>query len=602
MRNLGWGVLMALLCVGLLPAAAQRKSDPSTTSRNDANTASRNDASTAFRNDTLALALKHDSVYVGKTLRSHVDEKALRDMAAKAPKDRPVKLAVVKQLPESGRSFGSRDTYTRALHKYLNMGRGTLMVVTDKGVSASTNGLPPARITTVLKQDAQAIRADPVSGLDRALTDLYDAMDHRTGAVSPAEGTLTAAQFPDSRPQSDGFGGFPLFLLLPVGAFLVFTLGIFGAIFGLFGQKGHKNAMRQAALPVERLRGEVVNGLAYADTYLELLPASPELTANRQLRQNTAALYDQAKSVAQAARQPQDFGRAEALLEQANQNVLSLKQYIDRATGTTGFAVAIDGTDYRVTPATAGGANRAAPVLTGLNPADIPPAERAACFFCSRPARIAELTPVTIALNGQRRKVLACADDVRTVQQGATPQVRTVMESGRPTAWYHARSYDPYRDYSYVQVSYYPAYTSYGYGSGMWDGFLLGSLFYEPMPFAYPVFVGNDGYATNESFAAAPPLLTQDNYIGTDNSSDFFGGNSGFDSGGSADFGGGQDSGGGADYSGSDNSTDFGGSSDSGFDSGGSSDFGGGDSGGSDFGGGDSGGGDSGGGGGGGDS
>ena len=122
------------------------------------------------------------------------------------------------------------------------------------------------------------------------------------------------------------------------------------------------------------------------------------------------------------------------------------------------------------------------------------------------------------------------------------------------------------------------AYTYYdGYNSGVWDGFLLGSLFYEPTPVAYPVFVGNDGYITNEPFAAAPPLVMQDNVAGTENfggtdnsSNDFFGSNSGLDSGGSADFGGnsggfdfggGQDSGGSADFGGSNSSSDFGGSS-----------------------------------------
>ncbi len=585
MRNWWWGVI-ALLCVGLLPAAAQRKVDPGT----------------AFKNDPLALALKHDSVYVGKTLRERVDEKALRDMASKAPKDRPVKLAVVKLLPDSGKAFGTRDSYTRALHKSLNLGRGTLIIVTDKGVSASTNGLAPERITAVLKQDAKAIQDDPVRGLDRALTDLYDAMDKRSENSAPLQGTLIPAQFPVS-PSQPAFLDSPIFLLLPVVAFLLFTVGIFGAILGLFGKGGRRQAMKQAQLPVERLRGEVVNGLTYVDTYLELLPPSPELTANVRLRQDTAALYEQAKAVTRAAREPQDYGRAEALLEQANQNVQTLKQFIDRATGGTGFAVAVDGTDFRATPATTGGATQPAPVLTGLNPADIPPSERAACFFCSRPARIADLTPVTIALNGQRRKVLACADDVRTVQSNATPQVRTVMEAGRPTAWYHARSYDPYRDYAYVHADYYSPYDYLiedysGKGLHIW---VLDSLFYQPYPVAYPVFVGNDGYITNDPVAAAPPLMMQDNGGYADTSNDFFGGNAVFDSGGSADFGGGQDSGGGVDF-GTDNSggVDFGGSPDTGSsdfgsssDSGGSSDFGGG---GSDFGGGDSGGGDSGGG------
>lgn len=563
MRN-GWWLAILWLCVGLLPAAAQRTPN----------------LQTAFRSDPLAQALQHESVYVGKSLRSQVDERGLRDLASKAPADRPVKLVVVNQLPESGNVFGSRDLYTRALHTYLNMGRGTLLIRTTKGVSASTNGLQPERITAILQQDAATIQNDPVGGFDRALTDLYAAMDDPNAPLPSASTTTSSTPVTGQATEAEKNLGFLLIIVLPFILFLLFIVWIVRAMGRAAARAGERQAMRQATLPVARLRKEVVDGLSYVDTYLDLLPASPELQANRGLRQDTAALYEQAKTVAQGAQTPQDLGRAEALLEQANQNVAVLKQFIDRATGGTGFAVAIEGTDYRVTPGSSHGATAAAPVLTGMNPADIPPAERAACFFCSRPARISELTPVIIALNGQRRKVLACADDIHSVQRGATPQVRTVMENGKPTAWHRARSYDPYRDYYRTgSYAYYPAYTYYdGYDSGVWDGFLLGSLFSEPAPLVYPVFYGNDGYASNDPIVAALPLDTVDYSPDTTTSSDFFGDNARFDtvdtsSSGSYDSGGSVDFGSSSWDSGS--SFDSGGSSDfSSSDSGSSSDFG----------------------------
>lgn len=215
---------------------------------------------------------------------------------------------------------------------------------------------------------------------------------------------------------------------------------------------------------------------------------------------------------------------------------------------------------------------------------DIPANERAACFFCSRPARITDLTPITIAINGQRRKVLACADDVGIIQRGATPKVRSMSAAGgQAVPWYASRGYDPYRDYYRSDMVFVPGY---GYGGGVADGFLFGALMSQPYAMPYPVFINQNGDPTNDFVQAGPPAYADngfngDNTGGYDNSAAAGYDNGGNDAGvGGADFSGNADAGGAADFS-SSASVDF--SSSSSDFGGGGADFGGG---GSDFGGG----------------
>jgi hypothetical protein len=539
MRNVLW--ILCLLSLALIaPVMAQRGSSPFATS------------------DPLAKALQQSNVYVGKTLRSQIDEGALRAIADRAPAERPLKIAVVTQLPETGRQYGTRDRYTKALHDYLGLGSGTLLITTHNGTSVATDALTRQQISQIVQQNAPYIQNDPVDGIRRTVDAIY-ARPPTMPAQAPA---LNNAPGPFRQPPPETGGGLSdYWWLLPVA-------GVGGAFW--LGKKAadKRRAMMAAMQPVKRLHREVVEGISYADNYLDLLPASDDATAARQARQEAAALLEQAKSYARSARTPDDYRRAQALLEQAQEQVAACRKHIDVATGGTGVAVAVEGTDYKATPATA---TQAAPVLPNIHPEDIPENERAACFFCSRPARITDLTPVTITLNGQRRKVLACADDVRIIQNGATPEVRTVEENGRSIPWSQSRAYDPYRDYDRYPPVYAP-----GYGSndgGFFTGLLLGSLLSPPIPMAYPVFVTPSGYATNDWQAADP------NYIPDQSAG--YGSDDGLAGVGGADF-----FGVGGDNSG--DSSDFG-NADFGGDSGG--DFGGGDFGGSDFGGGDSGGG-----------
>src|SRR5690242_20141892 len=91
--------------------------------------------------DPLARALQQSSVFVGRTLSGTVDADALKALTTREPADRPLKIAVVSQLPSAGRQFGTRDRYTKALHDYLGLGRGTLIIVTQRGVSAATDAI-----------------------------------------------------------------------------------------------------------------------------------------------------------------------------------------------------------------------------------------------------------------------------------------------------------------------------------------------------------------------------------------------------------------------------------------------------------------------------
>ncbi len=536
------------------------------------------DASPFATQDPLAKELQRGSVFVGKTLRSQVDSGALDRIAQREPPDRPMKIAVVSQLPESGKAYGTNARYTKALHDYLGLGRGTLLIVTRHGPVMATDALPVQQIDEILKRNVRAIQNDPVQGIESTVADL-DASVSGTGQ-NPG-----AVQGSSPAPQSDQ--GVPGWL---IAVPLVAAGGV--ALWASGRASKKRKAMQEARVPVERLRGQVLESLTYTDTYLDLLPASQDADSARAERQSAAALLEQAAGFARAARTPEDYGRAEALLEQAKLAADRAKASVDRATGGTGMAVALDGTEYKATPVNPNGTPnmQAAPILTDLNAEDIPPSERAACFFCSRPARLQDLTPVTVAISGQRRKVLACSDDVRAIQQGAAPAVRTVQAGGQSVPWYRAPSYDPYRDYRYTAG--YDPYYGYGYGGGVIDGLFLGAMLSNPVPFAYPVFLNNEGYATADPGQAMMPDVSPD--IQDAGSASFFGVDSG------SDFATGQDT---ADFGTDNNAADFGGSdnsSDSGGWDSGSSDSGGWDSGGSDSGGGSDfgGGGDSGGGGG----
>ena len=161
------------------------------------------------------------------------------------------------------------------------------------------------------------------------------------------------------------------------------------------------------------------------------------------------------------------------------------------------------------------------------------PDRRPSCFFDPRHGMSVTDAYWTPADGSPARTVPVCADDARKIEQGIEPEIRTVQVAGGGAP------------VPYVNAGFAPSYWGgYGFGGGLFTGFLLGEIL------------------------APDPVVYQENFYGNDGGGGFGGGDFG---GGGGDFGGG----------------DFGGGD---YDGGG--DFGGGDFGGGDFGGGDFGGGD----------
>src|SRR5262249_54093032 len=105
-------------------------------------------------------------------LRSQIDSGALERIAQREPSDRPMKIVVVKELPPTGRVYGTNARYTKALHDYLALGRGTLLVVTQSGPVMATDALPSGRIDEILKRNVGAIQRNPVRGIESTVADL----------------------------------------------------------------------------------------------------------------------------------------------------------------------------------------------------------------------------------------------------------------------------------------------------------------------------------------------------------------------------------------------------------------------------------------------
>ena len=526
--------------------------------------------------DPLAQALSKSDVYVGKTLRAQVSRDALLKLTSSAKPERPLKLAVLNTLPGSGKVYGTRGAYAKALHDYLGMKPGTLILVTKNGASVATDSLPVQKSDEILKNHIGEIQRDPVAGIRQTVEDLEQTAQNDNRDSSP-NGAPNA--FPNQVSKQDDAG----IVALGFAVMAVPVLAIGGGLIWLFKSLGAKRKRMQVAVErVKARRSEVLEGVIYSDAYLDLLPDSQSAFDAKRARKEAVELLDQAAAMAKTARQPEELERVEAILDLSKTQTDRCRRQIDIATGGTGLAMALENGDYRATPLTSGGATSFQPAPQRVERMeDIPINERGACFFCSRPSRIDELTPITITENGKRRKVLACVDDVRSIQGGAAPAVRSVSYEGRSIPWYQAPGYDPYRDYS-RNASYCSSYDS-----GFWDALFISNMLSQPV--YYPIFVGSDGGYSNSMDDSA----LQPNYdSGMSNSPEYVSGNdsSNFDGAASEDFFG---SGG----------SDFGGDSGAGWSSdassdGGGFDFGGFDSGGSDFGGGDSGGGGDGGGGG----
>ena len=108
------------------------------------------------------------------------------------------------------------------------------------------------------------------------------------------------------------------------------------------------------------------------------------------------------------------------------------------------------------------------------------PDRRPSCFFDPRHGMSVTDAYWTPSDGSAARMVPVCADDARKVEQGIEPEMRTVqVAGGAPVA--------------YVNSGFAPSYWGgYGFGGGLFTGFLLGEIL-APDPVVYQEkFYGND--------------------------------------------------------------------------------------------------------------
>ena len=167
------------------------------------------------------------------------------------------------------------------------------------------------------------------------------------------------------------------------------------------------------------------------------------------------------------------------------------------------------------------------------------PGRRPMCFFDPRHGMSVADVSWAPPDGGPSRTVPACVDCERKIDQGLQPDMRTVEDSSGSRV-------------VYVNSGFAPAYWGgFGYGPGLFTGFLLGEALASP-----PIFVTNEYGYGEPGYSDGGGNFGGGDFSGNDGSGDFGGGDFGGSDGGAdwggGDFGGGDFGGGGDNFGGGD--------------------------------------------------
>lgn len=297
------------------------------------------------------------------------------------------------------------------VRRYLGLRDGYVIACSRGGVAASAQTLSRGRLQELTRQAAVRMEAGDATG---ALEDL-------------ARG-LVATRVRQTQGQ------------LAVGLVVMGGAGGLLLAWIIARRIANAKAMRARRAVAEQRKADVIAQINYLEDSRAVLAAS---VAERvqQARREAGTKLDEAARLMAKARDPYELTVALELLDQAKQSADYGRAVMDAAlTGKPIPEMAAMGSRPPVYPAAS---------TTGPDTdwSQIPEEERGVCFFCSRPALLAELKPVTVELEGARHRVLACADDYRSIRAGQPPRIRAFERDGRYVPWYADPDYDPYRDY-----------------------------------------------------------------------------------------------------------------------------------------------------------
>lgn len=454
-------------------------------------TASSRNALKPLANDGITKALLNGDVYVAPGMKA--DSARLQAVANEL---RPARVKFVVFASRSGASTLAAEA--DRIRKYLGLNDGYVIAASRAGVSAAGQGLSRDRLRESARAVAPRMEAgDYTAGLEALARSLV-----RQRAEAKAAAVI-------------GWGSALGILVVIIVSFLIVR------------RMANATAMKRRLGTLDALKSSVLGRM---NTLVDEALGLPPMAASRvqEARRSAGEKLDQASRLMSKGKNDRDLQRAEALLNQA---------LLDIEGGQAIARRALSGEPEPVAAARKHGS-----IAEEL--ASIPQSERGVCFFCSQPARLRELTPVTVSLGGEEKKVLACAADLQTIKTGQMPSIRAFERDGKRVPWFADDRYDPYRDY------YDRGYDNRSLMSDLMTLSLIDNLFWSwgrpswgwgwgsPYAFSYDHHYYHD-WAHDRAAAASMPDLDA-------GGADFLGGGARFDSsvfsGGGADFLGGDHS------------------------------------------------------------
>ncbi len=495
---------------GAPPGPSTRRSVP--TGRSAPSEGMNGTASGSEANTPLLRALSNGAVFVAPGMEPLVDEAQLKALVERY-RPQIVRIAVLNSVS------GNRDQFAAKLFNYLGLpGEALLVVVTRQGVALHTGSLNSGALQRLASENAVKFTDSYSAGIQS----LLDSAIQAKGATRKGRSATWI---------------------------VLLALGLGGFVF-LRNRKTAATESRIVALnrDINHRLDEVTQEFRRFDIETASAPDTPLLQEAKQLRSAAVDPFAAAGEQFNTAKTLPQYEEADRLTEQAERLAAKARARLEQAMGRKPLD----------DPNVPGGVPRAE---------DVPADDRGACFFCSKPARLRDLTPLEVNVNGESQRVLACEDCADIAHTGRSPQVLTVPDDqGHNVPWYQSNRYDPWNDYGRGGML-------GGRGFGLMDYLMLDTLLNHGMRSNNTVIYPQDpGYAQQYDNAPMGGVGGQDaqesgsggffgDLFGNSNASEsgsggFFGsGDSGGDSGGGIfsgnDLGGG-DSGGGDIFSGND--------------------------------------------------
>ncbi len=319
---------------------------------------------------------------------------------------RPVPVRFLVFNNRAGSSSLSREA--DRVRNYLGIADGYVIACSRAGVAASSKALNRDTLRELTRQVAPQMEGGDYTGALERLA---------RGLVAERQAQVTRAR--------------------TTGAMVVGGLGVL--VFGwvISRRIRNKRAMRGRLAAIEQAKSEILSQMNYLEDSLNAAPAAM-VERVKQARLEAGTKLDEASRIIVRAKSEYDLTRAQRMLDEASRAIAqgrdALEGRVTSGARSTGAGL----------PPVYGEADRSGPDTDWTA---VPETQRGVCFFCSRPSLLSELSPVTVDLEGEPHRVLACQDDYRAIRTGEPPRIRAFDRGGRMVPWYADDAYDPYRDY-----------------------------------------------------------------------------------------------------------------------------------------------------------